>query len=187
VCGSGATELEHAEGLQETGFHTWPTPRRDVVSRPEELLGDHWTSATSEWGNVEEVFRGTRDILRAGSGLRLGSFEMQFAMSTFRFWNQVTDTATGDWRRSAEQVVGRWFDAVQFPAAPQGHSTPGNTTQCLGWWQWRKKQSRGRKQYTGLRRAPNCVCVPRTLPWRTQRAACWRRSAGSHGPELTGL
>ena len=112
VCGSGATELEHVEGLQEAGFHTWPTSRRDVVSRPEDLLGDHWTSVTSEWDNVEEVFRGMRDTLRAGSGLRSGSFEMQFAMSTFRFWNQVTDTSTGDWRRSAEQVVERRFDAA---------------------------------------------------------------------------
>jgi len=112
VCGTAATELGHVEGLQEAGFHTWPIPRGDVVSRPEDVLGDHWVSVTSEWDNVEAVFRGIRDVLRSGSGMRSGSFDMQFSMATFLFWNQVTDTATGDWRRSAQQVLERRFDAA---------------------------------------------------------------------------
>ena len=48
VCGTAATELEHVEGIQEAGFHTWPVPRGGVVSRPEGVLGDHWVSVTSE-------------------------------------------------------------------------------------------------------------------------------------------
>ena len=54
---------------------------------------------------------------------------MQFAMSTFRFWNQVTDTSTGDWRRSAEQVVERRFDAA-FNFQQLHRDTVRLETQC---------------------------------------------------------
>ena len=116
VCGSVATEL--APNLPGTGsvgpygFSVRRIARDDIISRPEDVLGEEYTSCTSEWDNMELVFAGIRGVLRCGSGARSGSFETPWSLQTFRFWNQVTDTKRSDWARSASQTKESRFDAT---------------------------------------------------------------------------
>ena len=113
VCGSAASERIHIEGLQEGGgFDTWPMPRNELISLPEDVLGEHCVSVTSEWENVEALFAGVRNVLRSGSGIRSGSFDVQWTINTWRFWNQVTDTPPEAWSKSAQQILEGRFDAT---------------------------------------------------------------------------
>lgn len=109
VCGSVATE--RTEEGQE-GFSVRRITREDIISRPEDVLGEEYTSCTSEWDNMELVFAGVRGVLRCGSGSRSGSFETPWSLQTFRFWNQVTDTNRREWARSATQTKESRFDAT---------------------------------------------------------------------------
>lgn len=106
VCGSQAQERDTG------GFVISPLPRGELASLPEEFLGQNWQSVTACWGTVDEMFERARGVLRDGSGVRSGSFEVQWSLNELRFWNQVSDTAIGDWKHSTVTRIERRFDAA---------------------------------------------------------------------------
>jgi hypothetical protein len=105
VCGSQA----HENG---NGFSIAPLPRAALVARPEDLVGPHWLSVTAGWDTMGDVFARARTVLRDGSGMRSGSFDMQWSLGELQFLNQVvSDTAEGDWVHSKVtrvEVHGCW-------------------------------------------------------------------------------
>jgi hypothetical protein len=119
VCGSQAHENHRPVGQgsaggnrrESTGFSIAPLPRAALVSRPEDLVGPCWLSVTACWGTMDDVFARARVVLRDGSGMRSGAFDMQWGMGELRFWNQVSDAAEGDWAHSTVTRVDRRFDA----------------------------------------------------------------------------
>jgi hypothetical protein len=122
VCGSQAHENNRPVGVGGAGgnrrestangggFSITPLPRAALVSRPEDLVGPHWLSVTACWGTMDDMFARARAVLRDGSGMRSGAFDMQWSMGELRFWNQVSDTAEGDWAHSTVTRVDRRFD-----------------------------------------------------------------------------
>ena len=119
VCGSQAHENHRPVGIggaggnrrESNGFVISPLPRAELVSRPENLVGPHWLSVTACWDTMDDMFARARAVLRDGSGMRSGAFDMQWSMGEFRFWNQVSDTAEGDWAHSTVTRMDRRFDA----------------------------------------------------------------------------
>ena len=82
------------------------------MARPENLVGPHWLSVAGCWDAMGDMFARARAVLRDGSGMRSGSFEMQWSMGELRFWNQVSDTAEADWAHSTVARTDQRFDAL---------------------------------------------------------------------------
>ena len=81
------------------------------MSRPENLVVPYWLSVTACWNTIDDMFARARAVLRDGSGMRSGAFDMQWSMGECRFWNQVSDTAEGDWAHSTVTRMDRRFGA----------------------------------------------------------------------------
>lgn len=107
VCGSQAVEaLNGGEGFTIT-----PLSREELVSYPEQAMGPYWLSVTACWSTMDDLFERARTVLRDGSGVRSGSFDVQWSMGELRFWNQVSDTPDADWKHTVVTRVERRFDA----------------------------------------------------------------------------
>ena len=100
-----------AHELDAGGFRLSPLARTEFSTFPEGALGHTWASVTAMWRTMDDLFERARVVLRDGTGMRSGMFQVDMDLSEMRFWNQVTDTKPGDWTHTTETRVERRFDA----------------------------------------------------------------------------
>ncbi len=94
VCGVMATELSsvpdskrmRGSGSQTAGFALAMIDRKEFSIYPEEKLGGLINSSSSQWGNVDDLFQGIRNVMSSGPGCVSGSFIPPWTNACQRFW-----------------------------------------------------------------------------------------------------
>ena len=94
VCGVMATELSsvpdskrmRGSGTPTAGFALAMIDRKEFSMYPEEKLGGLINSPSSQWGNVDDLFQGIRNVMSSGTGCVSGSFILPWTNACQRFW-----------------------------------------------------------------------------------------------------
>ena len=95
VCGVMATELSSLSDTKRSssatentvcGFALSMIKRKHFCMYPEERLGGLIKSPSSQWGNVDELFQGIRNVMSSGTGFVSGSFCVPWTHACQLFW-----------------------------------------------------------------------------------------------------
>ena len=95
VCGVMATELSSlsdtkpsssATKKRVSGFALSMIKRKHFCMYPEDRLGGVIKSPSSQWGNVDELFQGIRNVMGSGTGFVSGSFCVPWTNACQLFW-----------------------------------------------------------------------------------------------------
>jgi hypothetical protein len=95
VCGVMATELSSLSDTKRSssatekivsGFALAMIKRKHFCMYPEERLGGLIKSPSSQWGNVDELFQGIRNVMSSGTGFVSGSFCVPWTNACQLFW-----------------------------------------------------------------------------------------------------
>ena len=73
-------------GTPTAGFALAMIDRKEFSMYPEEKLGGLINSPSSQWGNVDDLFQGIRNVMSSGTGCVSGSFILPWTNACQRFW-----------------------------------------------------------------------------------------------------